>query len=111
MTTATATTDKAVEFRAEHFIGNARLYVEHKRLVDAASKYDNVDDATNALMDVWAALDNQSKIGGGYTPPVEAGFGSDNGSQIAATILGRKSSVNETRKAFAALGKGVVAGR
>ena len=108
MTTATATaatTDKAVEFGPEQFIGNARLYAEHKRIVDAVSRYDNLDDAVAALTDTWDALEKQSKIGGGYTPPVEAGFGSDNAGQIASALIGQRSLVSSTRKAFATVGK------
>lgn len=95
----------SVEFGAENFRENASKYASHKRLVDAASRYDSLDDAIVALTEVWEALEVQAAVGGGYTPAVELGFGSDNGSQIASAILGRKTSVTETRKAFAALGK------
>ncbi len=105
MSTAT-TTDKAVEFGPEQFIQNARVYSKHKRIVDAASRYDNLDDAVAALTDAWTVLETQAEIGGQYTPPVEAGFGSDNGGQIASALIGRRSLVSATRKAFADIGKG-----
>jgi hypothetical protein len=95
----------SVEFGAECFCGNAKVYAENKRIVDAASKYDSLDDAIAALTEVWNALEIQTVDGGGYTPSTELGFGSDNASQIASAILGRKTSVTATRKAFAALGK------
>jgi len=101
-------TEKATstEFGSAELRVNAALYAENKRLVDAAAtKYQSLDDAIAALSTVWEALENQARIGGSYTPPVELGFGSDNASQIASAILGRKTSVTETRKAFATLGK------
>ncbi len=97
-----------VEFGSENFIANAAMYAEHRRMIDAASKYDSLDDAQAALVMVWEKLDEQCQIGGGYTPDRAAGFGSDNGSQIAAAILGRKTSVTATRKAFAVVGKAVI---
>lgn len=95
----------STEFGADTFRRNAKVYAQHKRLVDAASRYDSLDDAKAALTAVWESLENQVATGGGYTPAVDLGFGSDNASQIASAILGRKTSVTETRKAFAALGK------
>ena len=93
------------EFGTEQFIRNAKEYAKDKRIVDAASKYDNLDDAIAALTRTWNALDQQRQDGGGFTPPTELGFGSDNGSQIAAALMGLKTSVGATRKAFAAIGK------
>ena len=81
------------------------LYQANKRIVDAASKYDSLDDAQAALVEVWEALDRQTQVGGGYTPATEIGFGSDNSAQIAAAILGRRTSVTAARKAFAEVGK------
>ena len=98
-------TATSTEFGADSFRGNAKVYAENKRIVDAASKYDSLDDAIAALTAVWALIEIQIVDGGGHTPPVELGFGSDNCSQIGAAILGRKTSVTATRKAFAAMGK------
>lgn len=98
-------TGTVTEFGAEVFCENAKVYSAHKRIVDAASKYDGLDDAIAALSEAWKALEAQTADGGGFTPSIELGFGSDNASQIAAAILGRKTSVVAMRKAFAALGK------
>jgi hypothetical protein len=95
----------SVEFGSDTFRENARGYAEHKRLVDAASRYDSLDDAIAAVTDIWERLESQVADGGGYTPSTDLGFGSDNASQIASAILGRKTSVTQTRKAFASLGK------
>lgn len=96
---------QTVMFGADVLIANAKLYAANKRIVDAASQYDNLDDAVASLRSVWAALETQVRDGGVYTPSTELGFGSDNSSQIASAILGRKTSVTEVRKAFSKLGK------
>jgi hypothetical protein len=80
-------------------------YAEHKALVNAAAKYDNLADAQAALETVWTALVEQSQQGGGFTPSVELGFGSDNAAQIASALIGQRSRVTDTRKAMVAVGK------
>jgi len=96
---------QTIMFCADVLVANAKLYAANKRLVDAASQYDNLDDAIASLRRVWDVLESQIRDGGVYTPSTELGFGSDNASQIAAAILGRKTSVVEVRKAFQKLGK------
>lgn len=96
----------SVEFGADTFRKNAQAYVANKRIIDAAaSKYDSLDDAIAALTGAWEVIEAQMEDGAKYTPSADLGFGSDNASQIAAAILGRKTSVTATRKAFALLGK------
>ncbi len=84
---------------------NAAVYHGAKRIIDAASGYDSVDDAVAALTAAWAVLERQIEDGGGFTPPLDAGFGSDNGAVIAESILGRRNTVGATRKAFNNMGK------
>ena len=102
---AESTTAKGTEFGSAEFIENAVSYAEHKALVNAASKYDNLADAQAALDSVWTALVKQSQQGGGFTPSVELGFGSDNAAQIASALIGQRSRVTDTRKAMVAVGK------
>lgn len=104
-TIAESTIASGKEFGSAKFIRNAVSYAEHKALVNAASKYDNLNDAMSALDTVWAALVEQSKEGGGFTPSVELGFGSDNAAQIASALIGQRSRVTDTRKAMVAVGK------
>jgi hypothetical protein len=99
-------TEVVVEFGTSQFLKNAQVYAANKRLVDAACRYDSVDDAIAALQATWAALTNQSENGGGFTPSAGLGFGSDNAGQIASALIGQRSLVSSTRKAFAAIGKG-----
>lgn len=94
----------AVEFGGDDLIRVAKAYAEAKRIVDAASRFDNLDDAVSALTGAWEQLEHQSENGSRYTPSKELGFGSENASTIADAILGRKPTVGATRKAFAALG-------
>lgn len=104
-TIAESTTASGTEFGSAEFVKNAVSYAEHKALVNAASKYDNLADAQAALEYVWAALLEQSEQGGGFTPSVELGFGSDNAAQIASALIGQRSRVTDTRKAMVAVGK------
>lgn len=98
-----------VEPRVAEYVGtfraNAAEYAANRRIIDAAAKYDSLDDAKAALERVWTLLEKQIVEGAGYTPSADLGFGSDNGGQIASAIIGRRSSVTATRKAFANLGK------
>lgn len=93
------------EFGVDQFVENARKYREHKRIMDAASGYDSLDDAIAALTDVFKTYERQSDIGGSFTPAVELGFGSDNAAQIGEKILGRQKSVGAIRSALATVGK------
>lgn len=94
-----------VGFGPNMFVANAIAYKAHKSLVDAVSKYPSVEAAVDALSEVWGRLEDQALEGGGYTPDSRLNFGSDNASQIANAIMGRKTSIGATRKAFANLGK------
>lgn len=84
---------------------NAALYRTNRRLVDAAAKYDNLDEAVQALSDVWAIFEAQIDKGTGYTPDRALGFGSDNAAQIAEKVIGKGTSDAVVRKQLAALGK------
>ncbi len=105
-TIAQSGTDKSgTEFGAKNLKANAALYRQNKRILDGASGFDNLDDAVAALTDTWIALEGQVEHGGGYTPAVELGFGSDNAAVIAESLLGRRNTVGKTRKSFNELGK------
>lgn len=100
-------TEASVEFGVDQFVANAKLYrnAKSKRMVDAASGYDNLEDAIANLRAVWQSLEHQSQVGAGYTPDAGLGFGSDNAAVIADKILGRSNSIGNTRKAFAKVGQ------
>jgi len=93
------------KFGQTEFLANAVTYRTHKRVVDACSGYDNVDDAIAGLKAAWSALESQVEEGGSYTPDRELGFGSDNAATIAETLMGLRSTTGATRKAFKDLGK------
>jgi len=101
----TSTTEQAVDFGVEQFKANATLYAENKRLVDAVARCDSLDDAIATVTKVWDAFEGQIEHGSGYTPGKELGFGSENGQQIAETILGRRATDAAIKKAVSNLGK------
>lgn len=92
-------------FGPEDLKRNATLYAEHKAIVNAASKYDSLDDAIASVVEVWEALQDQTVRGKEYTPSSDLGFGSNNASQIAQAIMGQTTGVPAIRKALSALGK------
>jgi hypothetical protein len=100
-------TEKSVEagFDLTSLKANAAVYHDAKRIVDAASGFDSLDDAIAALSHAWKVLESQIEDGGGFTPPVDAGFGSDSAAVIGESILGRRNTVGATRKAFNDMGK------
>lgn len=104
MDTSSAT-GTAVEFSATDLKTSAAIYRANKRIVDAASRYDNIDDAKAGLDAAWEVLEAQVEKGSGYTPDAALGFGSDNAAVIAESLLGRRNSVGATRKSFNDLGK------
>lgn len=93
------------EFDLKALKANAAVYHGAKRIVDAASGFDSLDDAVATLTNAWNVMESQIEHGGGFTPPSDAGFGSDNGAVIAESILGRRNTVGATRKAFNTMGK------
>lgn len=95
----------SIDFGRTEFLANAVSYRNHKRIADACSSYDNIEDAIAGLQSVWEALENQVVEGGKYTPDRELGFGSDNAATIAETLMGLRSTTGATRKAFKDLGK------
>jgi len=94
-----------VEFGAKELKANAAVYRKAKSIVDAASKFDSVDDAIATLTEACEVLESQVESGAGYTPDRELGFGSDNAAVIAESLLGRRNTVGATRKSFNNLGK------
>lgn len=98
-------TSTAVDFDLKALKANAVKYHGAKRIVDAASGFDSLDDAVASLTEAWEAMESQIESGGGFTPPSDAGFGSDNAAVIAESILGRRNTVGATRKAFNVMGK------
>ena len=109
MTTATIEKQESKgtseDFGADDLVQSAVSYRANKAIVDAASKYDSVDDAIASLKLVWKRLQSQSEHGAGFTPDVKLGFGSDNARVIAESIMGIRNTVGSTRKAFRDLGK------
>lgn len=105
--TQSSATGTAVEvgFQESDLKANAETYRAHGRMVDAASRYDSVDDAIAGLQEAWSALEGQVEDGASYTPEAALGFGSDNAAVIAESLLGRRNSVGATRKSFKTLGK------
>ncbi len=95
----------SVDFGKTDLVTTAGIYRTHKKLIDAASGYDSLDDAIASLQEAFGVLEDQADRGGGYTPDRELGFGSDNAEQIARSIMGQRPSVGSTRKAFNTLGK------
>lgn len=98
-------TGTSVEFGADNLLANAVVYHGAKRIVDAASGYDSLDDAIAALTEAWEVIERQIMEGAGFTPDKGLGFGSDNAAVIAESLLGRRNSVGATRKAFNTMGK------
>ncbi len=93
------------KFGQPEFLAGAVVYRKHKRIVDACSGYDNVEDAIAGLTEAWKVLVSQVDEGGQYTPDRELGFGSDNAATIAETLMGLRSTTGATRKAFKDLGR------
>lgn len=98
-------TETAVKFGPVQLKASAAIYHGAKRLVDAASSCDSLDDAITLLTEAWETLEAQVENGADYTPPREMGFGSDNATVIAESLLGRRNTVGKTRKSFNELGK------
>ncbi len=113
MTTATTATgtpvqsksDKSEVFGEADLKKNAAVYHQNKRIMDAASSYDSLDDAIAGLTQTWDLYESQVEDGAGFTPDRALGFGSDNAAVIAESVLGRRNTVGATRKALNALGK------
>jgi len=102
---AQSKSDKSVEFGADQLKANAAVYHANKRIMDAASSYDSLDDAIAGLEQTWNIYEDQVEKGGRFTPDRSLGFGSDNASVIAESVLGRRNTVGATRKALNKLGK------
>lgn len=98
-------TSVETDFDLNTLKANAAVYHDAKRIVDAASSFDSLDDAIAALSHAWKVLETQIENGGGFTPPIDAGFGSDSATVIGESLLGRRNTVGATRKAFNDMGK------
>lgn len=99
------TSGNKTEFGEKDLKANAAIYHGAKRMIDAASTYDNLEDAIATLTQAWTVLESQIQDGGRFTPDRKLGFGSDNASVIAESLLGRRNTVGKTRKSFNELGK------
>lgn len=64
----------------------------------------NVIGQVNSLI---SQLDHLVQNGEGYTPPKNAGFGSDNAATIASKLLGIGQSAGDTRKSAKKWGKNI----
>lgn len=108
MTTVAAVKENAqgtsTGFGVDDLLLVAVSYRKHKALVDAASKFDNVEDAIAALSETWGKLQSQSENGAAFTPDTDLGFGSSNAREIAEGIMGTRATVASTRKAMKDLG-------
>ncbi len=94
---------------ADQFVVNAGLYNQSaklRRVFDAvmACGCDNVQDTIAHVERVRDELIAQSEKGSGYTPDKALGFGSESAAAIADSLLGRRASTGEVRKAFAKVG-------
>jgi len=110
MTTAVETEVKkhAPTFTADEFVSACRAYggePKVRRIVDAASAFDNVDDAIAALGDAVATLEDMSNRGKIYTPDKTHDWGGLSASAIADTLLGRRANTSTIRKSASAVGK------
>ncbi|NIP23018.1 MAG: hypothetical protein GWN55_06890 [Phycisphaerae bacterium] len=93
-------------FTAEQFVDNATLYNQSaklRRAFDAvmACGCDNIEDTVAHIEQVRDALRVQSENGAGYTPDKALGFGSENASGIADTLLCRRKGAGTIRTLFA----------
>ncbi len=94
-----------VEFGAEQFIGTASICTSDKKVwrvvVALCAAKDSREDILSQALDAISKLENMAENGAAYTPDRSLGFGSDNAATIADKILGRTTTVGETRKYFA----------
>ena len=98
--------DKPSEiYGSSDFKTMATAYHEHKRIVDACSGYDNVDDAIAGLKKAWTVIALAAEKGSGYTPKNVEGFGSEPVDVVAQGIMGTRKTVGSIRKALNAYGK------
>lgn len=94
---------------ADQFVANADTYNQSaklRRVFDAvmACGCDNVPDTLAHVERVRDSLIAQSENGSGYTPDKALGFGSESAAAIADSLLGRRASTADVRKAFAKVG-------
>ena len=113
MTTATQSAGTSTEFGNDQFRAAAKVYAEHKRVIDAIANgvskasggYESFDDCLAQVGKAWGALQNMAENGDGYTPPKDGPFGANNAGLIGRSLTGAATSVSDIRKAFNALGK------
>lgn len=79
-------------------------YRKSRKLVDALAQSENPDNAVKVALQVIGRLKSMVANGDGYTPATRHGFGSDNASAIALTILGQRASTATIRAKFAKIG-------
>jgi len=98
----------AGKVNSDTFSDLARRYSQRGRLVGAllAMKPSARESCLSDALQVIADLEVMSVHGTGYTPPTDAGFGSDNAAVIAQAILGVRKSKGQIAGLFARLGKG-----
>ncbi|KKN98807.1 hypothetical protein LCGC14_0140480 [marine sediment metagenome] len=107
MSQTAQTTGTSTGFGSTEFKANAAVYAQNAAIMNAASKYDSLDDAQAALKLTWETYERQIEEGtkSRYTPPRDLGFGSDSAAVIAESILGRRNGIGATRMALKKLGK------
>lgn len=90
------------EYGLDDFKALAASYSDKptKRIVDAASGFDSLDDAIAALKSTWEKLEQAASRGSSYTPPERDGWVGLNAANIASGIMGRRASIGGIRKAL-----------
>lgn len=112
-TTETKAVGTSTEFGIDQFRAVAKVYAEHKRVIDAIATgvskskggYDSFEDALAQVGRAWNVLRDMANDADGFTPPVEAGFGSNSAGVIGRSLTGETTTVGELRRAFNELGK------
>lgn len=90
-------------FNRADFLRAAEVYRDHKRLIDAMSGCDNLEDAIAKLREAHTIIADMVERGAEYTPGVDLGFGSDNAKTIGEVLLGMRPTTGAVRKAFVKL--------
>lgn len=105
MSTTTVSAPKSdVVVNEDVFCTLAKDYRTSRKLVDALASSENPDNSIKVALQVIGRLKSMVANGDGYTPATRHGFGSDNASAIALTILGQRASTSTIRSKFAKIG-------
>lgn len=94
-------------FGAEDFKSVCKLYADRKtkRLVDAVSACDNIEQAISKVRTCWDALQSMADNGAGYTPPDNEGWQGMSAQAISLALMGLRPDTGQIRKAVSNFGK------